>query len=76
LTMGSSVGAAVGAAVAGATVAGATVAGAAIGAGVVAGAQADRPSTNAMNNPTNNEIFFDISTLLFFEFLVSHLMMV
>jgi hypothetical protein len=75
--MGSSVGAAVaGAAVAGAAVAGAAVAGAAVGAGVVAGAQADRPNTNAINNPTNNEIFFDISTLLFVEFLVSHLMMV
>jgi hypothetical protein len=68
--MGSTVGAAVaGAAVAGAAVAGAAVAGAAVaGAGVVAGAQADRPNTNAMNNPTNNVIFFDISTLLFLDF--------
>jgi hypothetical protein len=31
------------------------------GTGVEAGAQADMPSANATNNPTTNEIFFDIS---------------
>jgi len=76
--MGSTVGAIVavgrrtGTAVAGAAVAGATVA----GAGVAAGAQADRPSAKAKNNPTNNEIFFDISTLLFLGYLISYQVMV
>ena len=60
-TIGSTVGTAVaGAAVAGAAVAGAAVAGATVaGTGVVP--QADRPSTSAINKPTNIVTFFDIS---------------
>jgi len=48
--------------VAGGTVAGGTVAGA--GVVVAAGVQDTRLSTTAINRPTNENIFFDISYLL------------
>jgi hypothetical protein len=57
----------VGAAVAGTVVAGTSVAGAVVA--VAAGEQDDSTKTNAINNPTYEKIFLDISTLLCSELL-------